>query len=1053
MKKLAIFVLLFSTALSAFAQDVEVFPQIGPGIVLSVAYSPDAKYIVSGSYGGVLKLWDVATGREIRTFSGHSTPVITVAFSPDSKQIISGVYDQNLNEKTLKLWDVATGREIRTFSGHSSWVTSAAFSPDGRQIISGSGDRTIKLWDAITGREIRTFSGHSSSVFSVAFSPDGRQIVSGSSDKTVKLWDAATGREIRTFSGHSEYVSSVAFSPDGRQIVSGSRDKTVKLWDAATGREIRTLSGHSLQVNVVRFSPDGRQIVSGSIDDTLKLWDVATGREIITFAGRINSADSVAFSPDGRQIISGSGGVYFYDTGSGRIIRTIKHVISQNVTFVGFSPDGRQIVSGSNDSTIRLWDTATGREIRTFSGHSRQVQSVAFSPDGRQIISGSGDKTVKLWDAATGREIRTFLGHSDFLDSVAFSPDGRQVVSGSWDRTIKLWDVANGREIRTFSGHSDTVTSVSFSPDGRQIVSGSKDKTIKLWDVSTGREIRTFSGHSYSVESVAFSPDGRQIVSGSGDRTIKLWDVATGREILSLSGFFPSYVAFSPVGNTFLAGYGAEFYLLDISTGKEIARFIGFDDGEWIVITPDGYYNASANGDNYLNVRVGNKVYGIDQYRAMFYKPEIVTAQLSAPSSGSIQSNARLTSISNVSSFLAPDIILYSPLNNSTITDNAANFSIVVQDQNRPITSVSVMVNGHLHYKSDTPPNRSVALQGPLQLNKTGENNIEIIAFNGVSESRQNITVNWQPRNPPPQRKPNLYVLSIGIEQYDNINPSTYSANDARDIASAFKAQEGLMYNQVFTRVLTDGEPIQPTADNIRRNLSFLNQGTVDDYFILFLKGHGGSDSQGGFYFTARDFSFYNPSSRINSDEILAVLNAPGKRMVFIDSCHSGGVTGGETVDNDLVARVLKESNALVFTAARGSQSSWNVGAIQHGVFAYSIIKSIKEGRSGTINMFELCSDITRETLSTASWYGIEQNPQVSAMSLEDFPIIVRGRSSSSTEYSGSTNTQPFKPIGSSSPPSTPAPSKPTTGSSSSSQLWGAITQLAVWGLQQLLRY
>jgi WD40 repeat protein len=240
---------------------------------------------------------------------------------------------------------------------------------------------------------------------------------------------------------------------------------------------------------------------------------------------------SVAFSPDGRQIVSGSGDgtVKLWDTATGRNIRTFSHYF---VLSVAFSPDGRQIVSGSADNTVKLWDTATGRNIRTFSGHTEVVWSVAFSPDGRQIISGSEDNTVKLWDAVTGRNIRTFSGHTETVSSVAFSPDGRQIISGS-DDDVKLWDVATGRLIRTFSDKGSAL-SVAFSPDGRQIVSGSLlDDTVKLWDVDTGRNIRTFSDLE-AVMCLAFSPDGRQIVSGSGDTTIKLWDVNTGQLIRTM---------------------------------------------------------------------------------------------------------------------------------------------------------------------------------------------------------------------------------------------------------------------------------------------------------------------------------------------------------------------------------------------------------------------------------------------------------------------------------------------------------------------------------------
>jgi hypothetical protein len=149
---------------------------------------------------------------------------------------------------------------------------------------------------------------------------------------------------------------------------------------------------------------------------------------------------------------------------------------------------------------------------------------VAFSPDGRLLASGSLDATIKLWEVASGREVRTLSGHTGGVTSVAFSPDGRLLASGSLDATIKLWEVASGREVRTLSGHTGGVTSVAFSPDGRLLASGSGDRTIKLWEVTSGSLVRTLTGHTDWVYSVAFSPDGRLLASGSGDTTITLWE-------------------------------------------------------------------------------------------------------------------------------------------------------------------------------------------------------------------------------------------------------------------------------------------------------------------------------------------------------------------------------------------------------------------------------------------------------------------------------------------------------------------------------------------------
>ena len=169
-------------------------------------------------------------------------------------------------DDTIRLWDVGTGRVIRTLTGHTDWVRSVSFSPDGQTLASGSVDDTIRLWDVGTGRVIRTLTGHTSWVRSVSFSPDGQTLASGSSDDTIRLWDVGTGRVIRTLTGHTSWVRSVSFSPDGQTLASGSLDGTIRLWDVGTGRVIRTLTGHTDWVLSVSFSPDGQTLASGSWD-------------------------------------------------------------------------------------------------------------------------------------------------------------------------------------------------------------------------------------------------------------------------------------------------------------------------------------------------------------------------------------------------------------------------------------------------------------------------------------------------------------------------------------------------------------------------------------------------------------------------------------------------------------------------------------------------------------------------------------------------------------------------------------------------------------------
>jgi WD40 repeat protein len=191
---------------------------------------------------------------------------------------------------------------------------------------------------------------------------------------------------------------------------------------------------------------------------------------------------------------------------------------------VAFSPDGRLLATGQADKTAQLWDPATGKHLRTLTGHDDRVWGVAFSPDGRLLAISSWDKTARLWDPATGKHLRTLTGHDDEVVGVAFSPDGRLLATTSRDKTARLWDPATGEPLRTLTGHDDAVVGVAFSPDGRLLATGSRDQTARLWDPATGEPLRTLTGHAGAVVGVAFSPDGRLLATASQDATARLWD-------------------------------------------------------------------------------------------------------------------------------------------------------------------------------------------------------------------------------------------------------------------------------------------------------------------------------------------------------------------------------------------------------------------------------------------------------------------------------------------------------------------------------------------------
>jgi WD40 repeat protein/Tfp pilus assembly protein PilF len=379
--------------------------------------------------------------------------------------------------------------------------------------------------------------------------------------------------------------------------------------------QLMAQSGHGLAISAIAFSPNGQFVLTASDEPAAILWSVDEGKEIRKFEVHENDA------PLGNAVIS-----------------------------VAFLPDGNSIVTGSSDKTVRIWDVHTGREIRRLTD-SMAIGSLSVSPDGGLIATaggGIGARSAHLWDTRSGKNIRSFDGHADAVRAVAFSPDGKRLATASADRTARLWDIATGTEVRRFTSHESKVNAIAFSPDGALLATGSgatdgdtisaatsrdpkysalpipermklaseealkAEHVIRVWDLNSGTEISRIDAPA-AILALAFSPNSRYLASGGGNSRlmngvdagceVRIVDARSGKSVSRFaaeekqSRLSPiRAVAFSP--NSMLLARGAykEVVITSTDSGTEVSRLRGYAQPS---------FSLSISGDNRFTVTGG----------------------------------------------------------------------------------------------------------------------------------------------------------------------------------------------------------------------------------------------------------------------------------------------------------------------------------------------------------------------------------------------------------------------------------------------------------------
>jgi len=528
-----------------------------------IALSHDGTLIAAARDNQVIEALDLTTGQSATLEGPPRHKALQLNFSRDGKLLVA-VYrtDDDISADTpasVKVWDLATRKPVIILDHVPRVSFEPSFSPDGKHLaVAFARLALVKVWEATTGSEAYSCKYTGGGLIRGAiFNPAGTHLAIGG-DKGVEIWDTATHKPVAAWP--SAFVLSLAYSLDGKRLATGSYDGMVQVWDTATNQQLQTYKGHSGGVESLAFSPKGSHLATGGMDGTVRVWDVRKQREDISIP-RTSNLEFRALSLDGQTVVTGvifgPGRIRLWSTATGKP-RSAPIELRRSETVVAWSDDGKHLYLWDAETNIRVVDASAGEQVRGFKvGSKSKDYRFAVDPSEKWCVHSAAGDSLKLLDTKTGTEVRTFKSLPEPLHALVFSPDASRLVAADQAGRLKLWNPTSGGEIATTQLNGIYIMRIRFSPDGKRLaVIGNLRRfltgVVRILDSETLQEIHVLKGHTLNVRDVVFSPDGQRLATASYDRTVRIWDVATGQEVLKLSGFHADEIRFVANGRRLL---------------------------------------------------------------------------------------------------------------------------------------------------------------------------------------------------------------------------------------------------------------------------------------------------------------------------------------------------------------------------------------------------------------------------------------------------------------------------------------------------------------------